>query len=83
MRIRDDVGFQGGSWFNENVVRRVGNEADTYFWLDRWLGEVPFWIRFRQLFDLAKDRWVSIAYMVVLGWDEGGEDWWWRCRLLA
>jgi len=27
------------SWFEDNVRRVVGGGADTYFWLDNWVGE--------------------------------------------
>jgi len=37
---RASVGDSG--WFESQVVRRVGDGADTLFWLDRWLGDVPF-----------------------------------------
>ena len=46
-RIRDrGVGGESG-WFDDQVVRRVGDGADTLFWYDRWLGDVPFCVRFR------------------------------------
>jgi hypothetical protein len=36
-----------------------------------------------RLFDLAEDRWVSVADMVALGWEESGKAWRWRHHLLA
>ncbi|MCI33884.1 cysteine-rich receptor-like protein kinase, partial [Trifolium medium] len=30
-RIRDGEGAVGGGWFMENIERRVGNGADTFF----------------------------------------------------
>jgi len=39
-KIRDGVGVDGGGWFKESIERRVGNEVDTLFWTDLWLGGV-------------------------------------------
>lgn len=36
-RIQDGVDFEGGSWFEENVFRKIGNGVDTCFWTNRWL----------------------------------------------
>jgi hypothetical protein len=27
-----------GNWFPDNLCLHVGNGANTFFWLDRWLG---------------------------------------------
>jgi len=80
-RIRDGVGSDGAGWFREMVVRKVGDEVDTSFWFDRWLGEVPFCQRFRRLFDLAKNKLHSVTTMFSLGWGEDGDAWQWRRRL--
>ena len=60
--------LEGGSWFKENVCRKVGSGTYTLLWLDRLVGEVPLGERFSRLFDLAVDKWVSLAHMQVLGW---------------
>jgi hypothetical protein len=39
-KIRDDVGEEGEGWFSERVSRKVGDGVDTFFWYDRWIGEV-------------------------------------------
>jgi len=31
VKIRDGVGVDGGGWFDESIVRRVGNGANTFF----------------------------------------------------
>jgi len=59
----------------------VGDGTCTFFWTDRWLGEVILCDRFRRLFDLTKDRMVTVADMFALGWGEGGEAWQGRCLL--
>lgn len=41
-KIRDGVGVEGGGWFEESILRRVGNGVNTFFWMDPWLGGVPF-----------------------------------------
>ena len=69
--IHDGVGVDGGGWFDECVSRKVGDGVDTYFWHDRWLGGVPFSVRFRQLFDLVVDKSCSVSTMFSLGWEDG------------
>lgn len=49
----------------------MGDEADTSFWYDRWIGETPFSVQFRRLFDLSLNKSCSVATMFHLGWEEG------------
>jgi hypothetical protein len=81
--IRGGVGFEVGSWFEDNVRRVVGGGADTYFWLDNWVGGVPLRVRFPRLFDLALNKGVTVREMASRGWEVGGGTWEWRRRLLA
>ena len=71
--IQDDVGFEGGSWFEENMFRKVGSGVYNCFWTDRWLREVSFCVHYMRLFELAKDRGISVANTRELGWGEDGE----------
>lgn len=32
MKIREGIGVEGGSWFEENIHMKVGNSFITYFW---------------------------------------------------
>jgi len=64
--------FRGGSLFDENVRRKAGNGADIYFWSDTWLWNVTFRDRFRRLFYLSENRWMTMADLFRLGWGEGG-----------
>jgi len=59
----------------------VGDGADTYFWYDRSLGEVPLCTQFSRLFNLSVNKSCSVATMFDLGWEEGGEAWSWRRSL--
>ncbi|GAU20017.1 hypothetical protein TSUD_273520 [Trifolium subterraneum] len=49
------LGGLGSGWFRENVVKRVGSGAETFFWTDPWLGGSPLcergeaWVWRRQL----------------------------------
>ncbi|GAU52005.1 hypothetical protein TSUD_418090 [Trifolium subterraneum] len=70
-----------GEWFAESIERRLGNGADTLFWIDSWLGGVPLRDRYRRLYDLATNKSLSVADMRELGWEEGGMAWQWRRRL--
>lgn len=81
--MRDGVGSVVGTWFPDNVRLKVGNGADTLFWFDRWVGDIPFHVRFRRLFDLSDNKFLTVAQMFHLGWGEGGEAWKWRSRLWA
>jgi hypothetical protein len=80
-KIRDRDGVDGSGWFEESVVRKVGDGRESFFWTDVWLGGQPLCRRFRLLFDLAKKKSFTIATMHVLGWEEGGAGWRWRRRL--
>jgi hypothetical protein len=68
----------GGGCFADSVVRKVGDGVDTYFGYYRWLGGVPFCVRFNRLFELVENKSTSVASMYSLGWEEGGEAWMWR-----
>jgi hypothetical protein len=52
-RITEGVGGITDGWFGECVVRKVGDEIDTLFWTDPWLGGLSLCERFSRLFDLA------------------------------
>jgi hypothetical protein len=82
-RVRDGVGSDPGSWFDDNVRRVVGNGRNTFFWTDNWLGGVPLKIQFSRLYELSLHKEYSVEDMARLGWEEGGNTWSWRRRLLA
>jgi len=77
VRIRDGVGGGAVGWFEGSVVWRLGNGAYTSFLRDRWCSDVPFCIRFSQLFDLALDKSILVRDKYLLGWEVGGEAWKW------
>lgn len=35
-------------WFNEEVVRCVGNGATTSFWKVAWIGDAPFKVKYNR-----------------------------------
>jgi len=82
-KIRDEVGEEGEGWFAGMVSRKVGDGETTFFWLDRWVGDVPLCRRFSRLFNLAENKLASVASMCSLGWEVGGGAWQWRRRLWA
>lgn len=49
----------------------MGDGADTFFWYDRWIGDVPLCQHFGRLFDLAENKSISVATLFSLGWEEG------------
>lgn len=74
-RICDGVGVDGGRWYEECIVRKIGNETFTFFWTDPWLGGSLLRVRFRPLFDLAENKSSTEAIMCALGWEEEGVAW--------
>ena len=50
------MGENDGGWFVERVSKVLGDGKNTYFWLDRWVGEVPLCRRFARLFDLTTNK---------------------------
>ncbi|AES74854.1 hypothetical protein MTR_6g013950 [Medicago truncatula] len=71
-RICEGVGDVEGGWFGGSVLRKVGDGADTLFWLNRWLGDAPFSEWFSRLFALAENKTISVANMFSLGLEQGG-----------
>jgi len=80
-KIMDGVGDVEGGWFAERVLKKVGDCTSTFFWYDRWLGDVPFCTRFRCLFDSASNKLSTVADTVALGGEVDREAWGWRRRL--
>jgi len=76
--ISDWFGSAVGSWFSDNLRLRVGNDASTLFWLDRWVGDAPLRDQFRRLYDLSENKLSTVAQMFAWGWGEEGEAWKWR-----
>jgi hypothetical protein len=63
------------------VSKVLGDGTNTFFWLDKWVGDVPLCRRFARLFNLTTNKFNSVADLCALGWEEGGEAWTWRRRL--
>jgi hypothetical protein len=70
VNIRDSVGSVGGAWFPENVRLKLWNGSQALFWMDisqalfwmdRWLDEGPLLVRFRRLFELSDNKWLTVA----------------------
>jgi len=57
----------GWRWFEESIGRKVGSGRDTSFWTDMWLGGQPLYRWFRRLFDLAKNKSITVTVMGGLG----------------
>lgn len=70
-RIRDGVGVVGGGWFEESIVRKVGNKKNTFLWTDPQLGGFSLCVWFMRLFDLTGNKSSTVANMFALGWEEG------------
>ncbi|CAJ2668646.1 unnamed protein product [Trifolium pratense] len=83
VRIREGGGEPGGRWFREHVVRRVGDETETFFWTDPWVDGTPLCERFGRLFELSANKSCTVAEMFALGWGANGEAWEWQRQLRA
>jgi len=83
VKIREGIRVEGGSWFEDNISKHLGNRLNTYFWSDRWVGTVSLMERFRRLFDLSVHQNLMVGAMHALGWGEDGGAWRWRRRLFA
>ncbi|XP_024642310.1 uncharacterized protein [Medicago truncatula] len=80
-RLRGRVGVGGSGWFKDQVLRRVGDEADTSFWFDRWIREAPLRVRFSRLFELTKNKFMSVADLLSVDSKRWGDLWRWIRRL--
>jgi len=54
MAIRRGKGLVVDSWFDDNLVRVVGDGSKMFFWLDVWMEGERLCDRFRRLFDLVE-----------------------------
>ena len=75
------MGENEGGWFAERVSKVPGDGKNTYFWLDRWVGEIPLCRRFPRLFDVTTNKLSTVAEMYDQDGEDGGEEWNWRRRL--
>jgi len=81
--LKNGASVGGGSWFDDNVEREVGDGAQTLFWWDPWIDELVLKNSFSHLFDLAINKIATVAEMYSFGWGVEGDAWQWRRRLLA
>jgi hypothetical protein len=73
----------GGSWFGQNVSRKIGNGYSTRFWHDCWTGTSPLCDRFPRLFSIStiKDGLVGEVWVNRERLWSGA--WGWRRRLFG
>jgi len=73
----------GGSWFNVEVIRRVGNGQNTSFWNAKWRGDTTFKIKYPRLYAISNQKEAKVAdFLVFNGF---GTEWnfSWRRRLFV
>ncbi|XP_024636485.1 uncharacterized protein [Medicago truncatula] len=73
INVKNGDGVGGGSWFDDNVGREVGDGAQTLFWWDPWIDVLVMKNSFSRLFDLATNKLVTVAEMYSSGWGVEGE----------
>jgi len=66
MGVKKCVEVEVDNLFDDNLVRAVDEEANNLFWLDHWLKWGPLCLRFKRLFELANNRFVSVEEMCDL-----------------
>ncbi|MCH87751.1 putative non-LTR retroelement reverse transcriptase related protein, partial [Trifolium medium] len=70
------------NWFEKFLFRRLGNEEDSLFWDDPWLGEgIVLSEPFPRLSGLSSEPEISMGALYRRGWGVGGAGWSWRCQL--
>ena len=67
-RICDGEGVTSDGWFENSVLRRVGDGAETLFWTHRWIGGAPLSVSFHRLFALAENKMIIVANIC---WNKG------------
>lgn len=61
MLIHNGVGLEVGNWFEEYLLRKVGNCAYIFFSSDLWLGENTLREQFRWLYNLFIHSWRTMT----------------------
>jgi len=80
---RDICTLRAHGWFHGHVSRSVGDDKNTLFGTDVWVGGVSLRDRFNRLYDLSMLKEKSVFSMCTLGWGNEGATWSWRRRLFA
>jgi len=61
----------GMNWFNNLVVRKVGNRGNTSFWNDVWTGNAPLNTSFPRLFSISTQKEAKLRDLWVVN-ERGG-----------
>lgn len=61
MEVRQVEGGNKRDWFNQALVKRVGDRRDTFFWKDKWAGDDLLLQTFPRLFSLAVNKEAKIG----------------------
>ncbi|GAU43299.1 hypothetical protein TSUD_389980 [Trifolium subterraneum] len=72
-RVRSGAGLLDSRWLKDNLIRNIGNDRETLFWKDPWLGDCSLARSFGRLFDLAENKLITVHDMYEAGWGVGGE----------
>jgi hypothetical protein len=56
------IGIYGGhNWFSQEVIRKMGNGAQTSFWRDCWTGPAPLCEIFPRLYSISTQKEETVA----------------------
>ena len=73
----------GLNWFNREVMRKVGSEANTRFWLDLWVGNAPLCLAFPRLFSISSQKEAMVGDVWVVNEVGGAWSFLWRRNLFV
>ena len=85
-RWKDLVSITKGEevdWFNEEVVRRVGNGLCASFWREAWRGNEPFMLKYERLFSISSNQEANVHDLWIPNSSGGGWAFNWRCPLFV
>ncbi|KAJ0479839.1 putative RNA-directed DNA polymerase [Helianthus annuus] len=66
-----------GKGLNHLIKGKVGNGVDIRFWIDTWVGDLPFWERWPRLFGLEMFKLCRVSERLDNGRGNGVLNWQW------
>ncbi|PWA51809.1 reverse transcriptase domain, Reverse transcriptase zinc-binding domain protein [Artemisia annua] len=67
-----------GELLNSYFVASLGDGSSLNFWGDLWLGDTPLRVRYPNLFNLERDKWVKVSGRVHFEYNVNTLRWNWK-----
>lgn len=61
MSLKEGVGL---NWFNNGMMKKVGNGRKSSFWLDKWAGDKPLCAVFPRIFSMSNQKEALVSVLV-------------------